>query len=169
MMRLLTMPVARIYLVLGKLCLYMLVTLLQACLMLACGHWLIPLFGLTPLKLTAAPLPLLVVTLCSGLAAVGFALAVASTAGTTDQAGIVGSTTVVLFSALGGAFVPLCFMAPVMQKIALVSPMNWALTAYLDLFVRGARFADIWGRLALLTAFGAAGILWCWGRLFRRA
>jgi ABC-2 type transport system permease protein len=80
-----------------------------------------------------------------------------------------GSTSVVLLAALGGVMVPVFFMPPVMQKLSGFTPLNWSVTAYQDLFTRGATLADIQGRLLLLAAFGASGLAWAWHRLFRRA
>ena len=98
----------------------------------------------------------------------GFALAVASTATSQEQAGMVGSTSVVLLAALGGVMVPVFFMPPVMQKFSGFTPLNWGVTAYQDLFTRGATLADIQGRLLLLVTFGCAGLAWSWLRLFKR-
>lgn len=167
--RLLTMPVRPGEIIAGKLCLFLGVALLQFALMLAAGHWLLPALGTEAFALTA-PLPALVVlTVATGLAAVGFALAIASTATSTEQAAMVGSTSVVMLAALGGVMVPVFFMPPVMQRLSALTPLNWGVTAYQDLFTRGATLADIQGRLLLLTAFGCTGLGWAWRRLFKRA
>lgn len=167
--RLLTMPVRPAVIIAGKLLLFLGVAMLQFAMMLAAGRWLLPALGTQAFALTASLPALIVLTLATGLAAVGFALAVASTATSQEQAGMVGSTSVVLLAALGGVMVPVSFMPPVMQHLSSLTPLNWGVTAYQDLFTRGATLADIQGRLLLLAAFGCAGLAWAWHRLFRQA
>lgn len=82
---------------------------------------------------------------------------------------MVGSTSVVMLAALGGVMVPVFFMPPIMQQLSGCTPLNWGVTAYQDLFTRGATLADIQGRLLLLAGFGSTGLLWSWLRLFKRA
>jgi ABC-2 type transport system permease protein len=82
---------------------------------------------------------------------------------------MVGSTSVVLLAALGGVMVPVFFMPPVMRHLSALTPLNWGVTAYQDLFTRGATLADIQGRVLLLTVLGCAGLAWAWHRLFKQA
>ena len=167
--RLLTMPVRPSTIIAGKLGVFLAVSLIQFGLMLAAGHWLLPALG-TPVFALSASLPaLLALTLSTGLAAVGFALAVASTATSQEQAGMVGATLVVIFAALGGVMVPVWFMPPLMQRLSALTPLNWGVTAYQDLFARGASLAEIQGRLLMLAGFGCFGLAWAWRRLFKRA
>jgi ABC-2 type transport system permease protein len=163
------MPVRPAMIIAGKLLLFLGVALLQFAMMLAAGRWLLPALGTQAFALTASLPAVIVLTFATSLAAVGFALAVASTATSTEQAAMIGSTSVVLLAALGGVMVPVIFMAPVMRQLSALTPLNWAVTAYQDLFTRGATLADIQGRLLLLTAFGCAGLAWAWRRLFKRA
>ena len=166
--RLLTMPVRPSTLIAAKLGVFLGVALLQFGLMLAAGHWLLPALG-TPVFSLNASLPALVaLTLSTGLAAVGFALAVASTATSQEQASMVGATSVVILAALGGVMVPVFFMPPLMQQLSGLTPLNWSVTAYQDLFARGASLAQIQGRLLLLAGFGCAALAWAWHRLFNR-
>lgn len=167
--RLLTMPIRPASIIAGKLLLFLGVAVLQFAMMLAAGRWLLPALGTQAFALTASLPALAVLTVATSLAAVGFALAVASTATSTEQAAMVGSTSVVLLAALGGVMVPVFFMPPVMRHLSALTPLNWGVTAYQDLFTRGATLADIQGRVLLLTAFGCAGLAWAWHRLFKQA
>ncbi len=167
--RLLTMPVRPVELIAGKLFLYLGVAMVQSAMMLAAGCWLLPALGTQPFILTASLPALIVITGATAVAAVGFALAVASTAGSTEQAAMAGSTSVVLLAALGGVMVPVSFMPPVMQQFSALTPLNWGVTAYQDLFTRDATLADIRGRVLLLIAFGCTGLVLAWHRLFKRA
>lgn len=167
--RLLTMPIRPAEIIAGKLLLFLGVAVLQFAMMLAAGRWLLPALGTQAFALTASVPALAVLTFATSLAAVGFALAVASTATSTEQAAMVGSTSVVLLAALGGVMVPVFFMPPVMRHLSALTPLNWGVTAYQDLFTRGATLADIQGRVLLLTALGCAGLAWSWHRLFKQA
>ncbi len=166
--RLLTMQVRPDQMILGKLLTYLGISLVQFCMMLAAGLWVLPLLGTQPFILNANPLALIALTLSTSLAAVGFALALASTATSTEQSAMIGSTSVVMFAALGGVMVPVFFMPPVMQQISSFTPLNWAVTAYQDLFTRGATISEIAPRMLLLASFGTIGVAWSWRRLFRR-
>lgn len=168
LLRLQTMPVHPLFLVAGRLTTFLLVSVAQFLTMLAAGCWLLPLLGGTAFHLSAAWPPLIVLTLCAGFMAVGLALAVASTARSADQAGVIGSTSAVILGALGGVFVPVQIMPPAMRHLSRLTPVNWAMTAYQDLFLRGSGLVHIWGRMALLLAIGALGVLWAWMRLFPR-
>ena len=166
--RLLTMPVRPVEIIAGKLFLYLGVAVVQSAMMLAAGCWLLPALGTQAFLLTASLPALIVITAATAVAAVGFALAVASTAGSTEQAAMAGSTSVVVLAALGGVMVPVSFMPPVMQQFSALTPLNWAVTAYQDLFTRDAALADIRGRVLLLIALGCSGLAWAWHRLFKR-
>jgi ABC-2 type transport system permease protein len=166
--RLLTMQVRPDEMIAGKLLTYLGISLVQFCMMLAAGLWLLPLLGTAPFILNADPFALFALTMTTSLAAVGFALALASTATSTEQSAMIGSTSVVMFAALGGVMVPVFFMPPVMQQISSFTPLNWAVTAYQDLFTRGATIGDIATRMLLLASFGSVGVAWSWHRLFQR-
>ncbi|MBN1506627.1 MAG: ABC transporter permease [Sedimentisphaerales bacterium] len=168
LLRLRTMPVHPLLLVAGRLVTFLSVSVLQFLIMLAAGCWVLPLLGGTAFTFSAQWPPLIALTLCAGFMAVGLALAIASTARSADQAGVVGSTSAVVLGAVGGVFVPVQIMPPVMRHLSGYTPVNWAMTAYQDLFLHDSTLADIWGRMALLFVFGAAGLLWAWVRLFPR-
>lgn len=166
LLRLQTMPVHPLSLIAGRLVTFLLVSVAQFLTMLAAGCWLLPLLGGTAFDLSAAWPPLIALTLCAGFMAVGLALAIASTARSADQAGVIGSTSAVILGALGGVFVPVQIMPPAMRHLSRLTPVNWAMTSYQDLLLRGGGLADIWGRMTLLLAIGALGMLWARMRLF---
>ncbi|MFA5262822.1 MAG: ABC transporter permease [Opitutaceae bacterium] len=167
--RLLTMPVAPAALIAAKLLLFQCVALLQFGLMLVAGKWILPALGTGAFDFSASPLLLLGLTLCTGFAAVGVALAIAASASSHEQASMTGATVVVILAALGGVMVPVAYMPPVMRLISGFTPLNWAVTAYQDAFIRGAGFASLAPRMALLCALGFIGTASAWSRLFKRA
>ncbi len=166
--RMLTMSVRPSAIIAAKMLTFLGVALVQFCLMMAAGHWLLPALGTPAFAFTASLPALALLTLATSFAAVGFAIAVASTATSQEQAGMLGATSVVILAALGGVMVPVLFMPPVMQRVSGFTPLNWSVTAYQDIFARGASLADIQGRLLLLGTFGGAGLVWAWRCLFKR-
>jgi len=89
----------------------------------------------------------------SSLAALGFAIAVGTIARTNQQAAAFGVVSVVVFTALGGLWVPVYFMPEVMRTIAGCSPLNWGHVGFIDLFLRQATIADILPQIIKLLAF----------------
>jgi ABC-2 type transport system permease protein len=166
LLRLRSMGVHPLLILGGKLLCFSLVGLLQFGLMLAAGRWLFPVLGLTAFHAQAPLLPLLTLTLLSSLAACGFSLAVAATATSADQAGVAGSTLVVMLAALGGVLVPLQAMPAVMRSLSGLTPLNWAMAAYQDLFLRQASWPALAPHMLLLVAFCLACLAWAWFRLF---
>ncbi|MBK8889977.1 MAG: ABC transporter permease [Dechloromonas sp.] len=93
----------------GKLLPFFVVNQIQAVMMVLVGIFLVPLFGSEALEMPAS-LPLLVnwwaVSAAVSLAAVAWALLIASIAQTSEQATIVGGVGNVLMGAIGGIMVP---------------------------------------------------------------
>lgn len=167
--RLRTLPVRPAELVLGKLLVFLGVALSQFGLMFVSGKWILPALG-TGAFSPDAPLPLvLAMVACTAFAAVGFALVIASLATSHEQAGMVGAGSVVILAALGGVMVPVFYMPPIMRELSALTPLNWAVTAFQDVFARGAGASDVALRMALLLALGAACTTLAWTRLFRRS
>jgi ABC-2 type transport system permease protein len=140
----------------GKVIPFYLVNLGQTALMLLVGRFVVPLLGGDTLWLDVDWLALWAVATAVSLAAIGFALAIAAVARTTEQATTVGGVANIIFGALGGVMVPKLVMPLAMQKATWLSPMAWGLNGFIDVFVRGAHLGGILGPLALLL--GIAGL-----------
>jgi len=140
----------------GKLLPFFVVNQLQAVTMVLVGIFLVPLFGGEALEIPAS-LPLLLnwwaVSAAVSLAAVAWALLIASLAKTTEQATIIGGVGNVLMGAIGGIMVPKFVMPAVMQKLAAFSPMAWGLDGFHSVMLRHGSFADILPSLARLLVF----------------
>ena len=65
---------------------------------------------------------------------------------------------------MGGVMVPVYAMPQLMQKISIISPLNWGVNAFLDLLVRGRDFGSIIPDLAGLLAFSAVMVMLSWRR-----
>jgi len=138
----------------AKLLPYMLLNLLQLALMLVVGVHLVPLLGGQALNLDVSLSGLLVMTLAISVSALGFAALVATLVRTPEQATIVGGTSNIMLGAIGGIMVPTFIMPPVMQSVAMVSPMSWGLEGYLDILLRGGDWRSIYWEAGVLVAFG---------------
>ncbi len=153
--RLRTMPTSMVHFYAGKFLSYSAVGLLQAMLMISVGFWVMPLLGLVQLDLGSGLLPLLYVAITASAAATGYGLLVGTIFKTLHQAAIFGMVTVVIMAALGGIWVPLYIMSDSMIFIGHLSPMNWAMEAFNDVFLRGETLKDIVLHTWHLWFFGA--------------
>ncbi|CEJ71885.1 Inner membrane transport permease YbhR [Chryseobacterium oranimense G311] len=139
--------------ILGKTFTYLIICIIQFLLMVAVGIYLFPYMDLPAFDVSGKMLQLLVVTLFSGLAAIGFGVLLGTIADTQEQSAPFGATSVVVLAAIGGIWVPVFLMPEFMQAVAKFSPMNWGLNAYYDIILRNSGVTGIAKELALLFAF----------------
>lgn len=151
--RLRTNPVSYATVLGGKTLVYLCVCLIQFALMLVVGIYLLPGLGLPQLDVSGR-LPLLfVVALFAGLAAIGLGLLLGTIAKTPEQSAPFGATFVVILAAMGGVWVPVFLMPRFMQHLSNLSPMNWGLNAFYDVFLRNVGFGEILPEILLLLLF----------------
>lgn len=158
--RLLTMPGSYLNVLIGKILIYLMVSLMQFVLMLCVGIYLLPMLGLPQLQIGNNFFTLMAVALSAGLAATGFGLLLGTVAGTQDQAALFGAVFVVILAALGGVWIPTFVMPEIMRKISSISPLNWGLEAFYGVFVRGLSLGGIViyiGKLLLFFAVCISG------------
>jgi len=141
--RLMTTPCPFSLYLLSKVAVYLCVCLLQLALIIVSGMYLIPLLGLPALQLGSNHVALAAVGVSSSLAAIGYGIAIGSIARTNQQASIFGAVSVVILAALGGVWIPTFIMPRFMQFISHISPLNWGLNAFNELFVRNSPFTEI--------------------------
>jgi ABC-2 type transport system permease protein len=141
--RLLTMPCSFHAYILSKVAVYLCVCLLQLALIVVTGMYIIPLFGLPALTLGHSLTALFAIAISSSLAAIGYGLAIGSIARTNQQASVFGAVSVVILAALGGVWIPTFIMPRFMQIISKMSPLNWGLDGFNDIFVRDIGFLHI--------------------------
>lgn len=147
-------------LALGKLPAYLLINLLQFCLLLAIGIWGLPLLGLPALQLPGAALGYPLLALCLALATCSLGLAIAAIARSTEQALLLSGGLNIILAAIGGIMVPKSVMPDVMRQLAELSPMSWALDGFLSLLVSQGGLAEVapYCLRLLLFAVVAGGI-----------
>jgi ABC-2 type transport system permease protein len=156
--RMLSMPVAYLTVAIGKVGAYMLVCCVQIGLILAIGHWLLPLMGTPAFEVGPAPAAALAVALSAIAAATGYGILLGTAIETYEQASMFGPISVVIAAALGGIMVPVYAMPPLMRQLSLFSPLGWAQQAFLDLIVRGGGLGAVVKDTGQLLAFAAACI-----------
>ncbi|MEI6887660.1 MAG: ABC transporter permease [Bacteroidales bacterium] len=158
MIRMYTMPVPYITIFMGKVSVYAVVCIIQFILMMLAGRYILPLAGIAPLTFGSNYMGILLMMIASSLAALGFAVAVGTIARTHQQAASFGVVSVVVFTALGGLWVPVYFMPEAMRTIATWSPLNWGHVGFIDLFLRQATIMDVLPQIMKLLAFFALTI-----------
>lgn len=145
----------------GKLLPFFLLNQVQAVMMVLVGIFIVPLLGSEALEMPTS-LPLLfnwwAVSAAVSLAAVAWALLIASLAKTSEQATVVGGIGNVLMGAIGGIMVPKFVMPAAMQKLAALSPMAWGLDGFHTVMLRHGSFTDILPNLAQLLAFASLAL-----------
>jgi ABC-2 type transport system permease protein len=141
--RLLTMPCSYASIMVSKMLVYLVVCFLQFVLILLMGVYLFPLVGLPSLVVVGRVLSLSVMAVAAALAAIGYGIAVGTIARTHQQAAIFASISVVILAAVGGIWVPVFIMPPLLREISTVSPLNWGLNGFYDILVRNAGLADV--------------------------
>jgi ABC-2 type transport system permease protein len=141
--RLLTMPATYAGIMVSKILVYLVVCFLQFVLILLMGVYLFPLLGLPSLVVQGRILSLSVMAVAAALAAIGYGISVGTIARTHQQAAIFASISVVILAAVGGIWVPVFIMPPLLRLISVASPMNWGLNGFYDILVRNAGLADV--------------------------
>lgn len=153
--RLQTMSVPAWVVLGGKAVPFFVINQIQMVSVLAVSVYVLPLLGGDPLGLGDSPLALALMGASASLTAIGFGIAVAMFARTTEQAAGFSSATVMIMGALGGILVPKAVMLPIMQDLAVISPLSWGLDGFLKVFVRGGGVQDVLPEVLALLAFAA--------------
>lgn len=148
--------------ILGKVSTYFVVGLIQAATMLAVGFFILPLLGLPQLILSGHYFALIVITIAVSLAASGYGVVIGTLSTSQEQSSIFGSISVVILAAIGGIWVPTFMMSDTMQKISSMSPLNWAINGYYDIFLRNSGCLDIFNYVMYLFIFFIACIIVSW-------
>ena len=157
--RMLSFPVRRSQLLLGKILPFLILNILQFVLMFSVGFIFLPRITNLPLVLDLSYWHLLAVTGACAFAATSYGLMVACLAKTAEQASAFGALSVVILAIMGGVMIPRFVMPDFMQKISQISPFHWGLEAYLDVIVRKSAFAITLDKIFVLLGFGLVCLL----------
>jgi len=137
----------------GKLIVYVFVAMLQFVIILLIGKYLLPTMGLPELHVGESKFALFALALAVSIAAIGYGLLLGTVFNTPPQSSIFGGVSILIMSALGGVWVPINIMPAVMQDIAAVSPLNWGLSGFYELFLKEGTFVTILPNVIKLLVF----------------
>jgi ABC-2 type transport system permease protein len=154
--RILTAPLSKAALLIGKLLPYYVVNLIQIGLMFAVG---VVLFDMKPGYLPA----LILVSMALAASANGLGLLVAALGKTEAQVNSLSVLLSITLAALGGMMVPAFIMPGFMKTLSLFTPHAWALAGYHDVIIRGLGLREVLPETGVLLGFAAlffAGALW---------
>jgi ABC-2 type transport system permease protein len=158
LIRLNTLPVSYMTIFMAKVGVYLVVCFIQFLLMILSGIFILPLVGLPALDISNHYASLTVMAIVSALAALGYGIMVGTIARTHQQAAAFGSVSVVILAAVGGLWVPIYLMPGFMKTVASFSPLNWAQSGFMDIFLRGGHFMEIFPEILKLLIFFAVTI-----------
>lgn len=157
--RLRTQHVSYALILAGKLLPFFIVNQIQALLMILVGRYLVPQFGGDALVLpsgVAQIAGLWCMAATASLAAVSWALCIASLVRTSEQATVIGGVGNILMGAMGGIMVPKFIMPAQMQSLTQISPMAWALDGFHEIMLRSGSVADVMPYIGSLLLFATA-------------
>lgn len=160
--RLNSLPVSHLQLFSGKVLAYISVCLCQFALITLIGFFVFPRIGLPAFTVLQNIAGVVTTILFISLAACGFGIFLGIICNSYEQASALGATFVVTAAAIGGVMVPVYAMPDIMQSLSVISPLNWGLTAFQDLLIRGHSFSAIIDDLTRLTFFFLASIIFAW-------
>jgi ABC-2 type transport system permease protein len=155
--RLLSAPLTRSELLLGKTLPIFLLTLVQIVVIFACGALILPILGIGTLSIGKSPLAWALASIMIAVCSTSLGIMISSLAKSEGQ--ISGLSNALLWVAgfLGGALLPtfLIEQIPTLNTLARMVPQSWATRAYYDVIARGAGVADILPSLGMLLLFSA--------------
>ena len=151
--RLRTMPCPYWLYISGKIIIYLIACLLQLSMMFAVGVFLFPLLGLPALEMGHSWGALILMSVSASLAAIGYGIAIGKIATSNQQAAVFGSISVVILAAIGGVWIPTFVMPHIMQLVSKLSPLNWGLSGFYDIFVRDNSWTAVLPESITLLAF----------------
>jgi ABC-2 type transport system permease protein len=150
--RLLTSPVRRYSILLGKLLPNIIIGFGQVAVIFAVGRLLF--------HMHLGNLPALFLVSCAAVAAAnGFGLMITALSKTQAQATGLATLFVFTLATLAGCYVPLFLMPGFMQNVAMAIPQGWAMSAYQDIIIKGANVVQVLPNIAVLCGFAIAFFL----------
>ena len=157
--RLMSMPVSYIQLLLAKVTVYFFVCLVQTFLMIFSGILILPLFHIPMLIIGNHIIAVILLTIVTALAALGYGILVGTIANTHQQAAAFGSVSIIILAAIGGIWVPVYLMPTIMRQVSVISPLNWAITGFYNIFLRQGGLITILPSAIKLLVFFLSAVL----------
>jgi ABC-2 type transport system permease protein len=142
----------------GRILANTIVCCLQFLAMCAVGLWILPLVGLPQLSLGNHPAAIIPVVIATALCATAFGNLIGTLFNSNTSALSFGAISIVILSALGGIWVPVELLPPVLQTTAKLSPLHWALQGIQSVVLREGSWGDVMLPVTILTTL--AVLLW---------
>jgi ABC-2 type transport system permease protein len=159
--RILSGPVPRSAILWSKFLYGILLGLLQLLILFLAGGLL---FGV-PILPHLLPLTLICIFAASSCASFGMLLA--SVARTPEMARSLSTFTILLMSAVGGAWFPVRFMPPFMQQVSRVTPVYWSIDGFAQALGPATSFAALVPALGVLASMTAGLLAIAWWQFQR--
>lgn len=137
----------------GKVLTYLMIVIAQFIMMILVSQYVFPQIGLPRLDIEGRLGMLTLVSICAGLAAIGLGVMIGTVMKTQEQASPFSALSVVILAAIGGIWVPVFIMPPTLQKISMISPLNWGINAYYDVLLRNLGISAILPEIGSLLLF----------------
>ncbi|HMY83128.1 MAG: ABC transporter permease [Saprospiraceae bacterium] len=152
-------PGSYIDIILGKVFFYTLFALFQFIFLFFVSGWVLPLAGLPAMPVGPYFWLALIASGVIAFAAISWGLMIGSYFTTYHQAMMFGSISVVLLSALGGIWIPIEVLPAWLQHLALLSPLQWSLSLFQEIFLRRNPGDDFFINMGYLITFGIICLL----------
>ena len=162
MLRLKVSPGSQMTLIVGKLLFYVAICLIQFSLMMVVGIYLMPFFGLPALNLGGSIVAVFVVALMLSFAATSIGVLIGTIFSSYQQATIFGTVIDVIMAAVGGIMVPLFAMPDPIKFIGRLTPLNWGMESFNDLFLRGYGIIEVLPEVMKLGIFSIIILIVAW-------
>ncbi len=127
----------------GKILFFILLGIIQFYFMLLVGIYLMPLLGLDSLEIGSHQGALFIMITAISLCAASIGVLFGMIFNSTNQALPVGAISVVIFSAIGGVWVPLEILPNFLNKVSYISPLRWSLEGINNILLRDGSYASI--------------------------
>ncbi len=141
--RVLTMPSSIWYLLAGKAILFFMVSLFQIALIFSISRFLFQYIDLPTLYFPSNVWSFLWIVMLTGITAVNYSLLIGVYSKTVEQATGFGAMSIIIFSAIGGIWVPSFIMPPLLKLLANISPLHRCIELFYTVFLKHGAFSQL--------------------------
>ena len=141
--RVLTMPSSIWYLLGSKAILFLMVSFFQISLIFTISRFLFQFIDLPTLYFPDNTLSFLWIVFLTGITAVNYSLLIGIYSKTIEQATGFGAISIIIFSAIGGIWVPSFIMPPLLKVLSNISPLHWCIELFYTVFLKNGDFSQL--------------------------
>ena len=155
--RLVSAPLKRWELLIGKMLPIWLLTLVQIIVIFLFGAMILPLLGIGKLGVGESPLAWAITSMVIALCSTSLGIMISSLAKTEGQINGLSNALLWVAGFLGGALLPsfLIQQIPMLNVLSRLVPQSWAIRAYYDILARGTGLVEVLPSLGMLLLFSA--------------